>query len=454
MIATLLTVVLVTVLGWAVSSWVGPLRTDERLGVAFLTGAGSVTLILLLFSLAGVPWSLTALAILAAALGVLVSFLSRRRRGGTEVTLDADEGSRIRRLSVAVNLVIAFTIIAYASYATFESMNEWDYLAIWGQKARVFFLSRGVDFQFLLDPERAVPARDYPPLAPIMLALPSLMKGEWNDTGAGLIYAGFAASLILIVRGSLRRDGLTPLRASLGTLAVASAAMSPWIGLAEGFLLAFIGAGLLLIRRGVLTDRQALIWSGAFFLGCAGLSKNEGMAAIVAAGIGIIAHDPRRSLRRLLALWPAVAVVAPWMAVRTIYELQTDFTTGSVLDRVRAHLAETSDILGWMIRYHPEHGWYWLGVFAAILFALPLALRKERFLLFALAAQVFCYVAQNFATLWTVQHHIMYSFHRLMFQTGTPLGYLAVVLLLRIIAMGWQSQGRTSKLSSAVKGSG
>ena len=63
MIATLLALVLLTVFGWALSSWVGPLRTDERLGVAFLTGAGAVTLILLLFSVAGLLWSLPLLAI-------------------------------------------------------------------------------------------------------------------------------------------------------------------------------------------------------------------------------------------------------------------------------------------------------------------------------------------------------------------------------------------------------
>lgn len=433
MIATVLTLVMLTVLGWALTSWVGPLRTDERAGVSFLTGAGTVTLILLLLSFARVPWSVAVVAILCAALGSAVWFLSRRRPGATVVSLDADEPSRVRTLTIVVNLAVVFTLAAYAAYAIFEPMNEWDYLAIWGQKARVFFLSRGVDFQYLLDPERSVPARDYPPLAPILLALPSLVRGGWDDVGAGMIYVAFAAALILIVRGSLRRDGLPPLLASLGTLAVGSAAMSPWIGLAEGFLLAFIGAGLLLIRRGVLTDQRSLIWSGAFFLGCAGLSKNEGMAAIVATAIGIIAQDPRRAFRRVLALWPAFAAAAPWIFVRTMYGLKTDFTTGSVMDRVKGHLAEAGDIFGWMIRYHPEHGWYWIGVFAAILLWLPAALRRERFLLFTLSAQVFCYVAQNFATLWTVQHHIMYAFHRLMYQVGTPLGYLAVVLLLRTV---------------------
>jgi len=403
------------------------------MGVAFLAGSGGVTLILLLLSFAGLSWSIPILAITATALGSLVWFFSRRGRGAFSISMEADEPRRVRQLSVTVNLAIALTVVAYAVFATFESMNEWDYLAIWGQKAHVFFLSRGVDFQYLLDPERSVPARDYPPLTPIMLALPSLVIGEWNDRGSGLVYAAFAAALVLIVRGSLRRDGLPPLFASLGTLAVASAAMSPWIGLAEGFLLAFIGAGLLLIRRGVLADARSPIWSGAFFLGCAGLSKNEGMAAIIAAAIGIMAHEPRRAFRRLLELWPALSVAAPWLLVRTIYGLETDFTTGGVLDRVRGHLAHAGDIIGWMIQYHPEHGWYWIGVFAAIVFALPMALRKERFLLFALAAQVFCYVAQNFATLWTVQHHIMYSFHRLMYQVGTPLGYLAVVLLLQTV---------------------
>src|SRR5437773_1546772 len=140
--------------------------------------------------------------------------------------------------------------------------------------------------------------------------------------------------ILLIVRGTLREEFDSDLLAAIGTLAIASPALNLWVGLAEGPVMAFGCAGLLLVRRGLARPSNASLHLGAILLGLSAWCKNEGIALI---GVTVVAALIV-SARRVWRLWPAAAIAGAWMVTRSVYRLQTDFLQGDVLDRMLFHL--------------------------------------------------------------------------------------------------------------------
>src|SRR5437899_2814276 len=116
--------------------------------------------------------------------------------------------------------------------------------------------------------------RDAPWLRSIAVAF-LLVIGEWNDRLPSLFYPLIAGAVLLLIQSLLTDELKSAHLAAFATLALASPIATPWIGLGEGPFIAFAIAALLLIRRDSVT-------AGALLLGCAALTKNEGIALIVA----------------------------------------------------------------------------------------------------------------------------------------------------------------------------
>src|SRR5207248_1695527 len=142
---------------------------------------------------------------------------------------------------------------------------------------------------------------DYPLLVPLNYDFAALLNGGWNDRWLGLFGVAWAIALALVARSLAARETST-LFASLLTLLVAALGFSRYIGLAEGALIAFGGAGVLFMRRALLDDDAAAWRHGALMLGFAANCKNEGLALLVAVTIALLAaswSSVSRSLRKL-----------------------------------------------------------------------------------------------------------------------------------------------------------
>jgi len=187
-----------------------------------------------------------------------------------------------------LDLVTLVVIVGYARFATMAPTPEYDFIGIWGVKAKEFFVARGIDWAWLANPFNQFAHVDYPLLVPLMFDLQMLVSG---GSEPGVMNAAFGVATLLMLRGFLDDEIEARWVSALATIALAWTALSPWIGLAEGPLVAYGTSGLLFIRRGE-------VERGAVLLGLAACCKNEGLTLIVAAAIAAWSGRPPPSPRR------------------------------------------------------------------------------------------------------------------------------------------------------------
>ncbi len=387
-------------------------RGPLLIGASFLYGSGLIFLILLALSIVHIRWTLLSVTIAAliawCALWFVKSPSTVNRQPSTVHWLD---------------LLTIFTFIGYTLYATLAHLWEWDFWAIWGLKARVFLEHGGIDWRFLESPWNAFSHPDYPLLVPFNYDFVAILNGGWSDRWLGLVMVACAAAVVLIVR-SLVAEETTPFVAAIITTVATTLAISRYVGLAEGPLIAFGAAAVLFLRRAILFDDHAAWRHGAVLLGFAANVKNEGIALAVSIVIAIVLVR-RKSLWRL---WPAVAIAAPWLILRATHVLPTDVVGGSVLSRVIAHLAQTPVIFS-LLWHDLVDPWFWVCVIAGIIVAPAVRRRREAFVFLVTGIQLVFYVAAYYATPHDPRWHIVTSWPRLTVQISLPITFVVLVML-------------------------
>ncbi|HET8775652.1 MAG TPA: hypothetical protein VFP80_17765 [Thermoanaerobaculia bacterium] len=395
-------------------------RTATRLrlfGLGFLLGSGAVSLVLL--ALPRWPPVLVTATVLAAA-SVLWAVAWKRRPAFVPFQRPhlADYGTLL-------------LVIAHARAATRTFFDEWDFWAIWGLKGRIFLEHGGIDWAWLEQPWHAFAHPDYPPLLSLNYAFYAMQAGEWNDARLGLVTTLFGAAVLLLVR-----DLFEPARfAPWATLGVASLALSPWVGLAEGPLIAYGTAGLLFVRRGDVP-------LGAVLLGLAACTKNEGLALLAAAAGALVFSGRWRDLPRL---WPALAVAAPWQIVRALHTLPTDLLAGPLPERVAANFARRAEFLDALMHERPVQPELWIALLVALVIFAP-HLRRERFVLIAVALQLVFYIAAFAATPRELRWHVETAATRLLEQVALPLAFALLSLAASRSAVARVEAGREPPL--------
>ena len=404
------------------------LRGGRLIGTSFLLGSGLIAFILLGLSLAGVPW--TSLTLAASALITFVGSVMMLRQ---LVPAEPREqmilrGTATDRASAwVVDALLALVVIGHGFFATLAPISEWDFWAIWGLKGRVFLEHRGIDWAFLESPFNAFNHPDYPLLLPLQYVFMNLLQGGWEDRMIGLVSTAFGAAILLIVRSLFRDELRSHLLAALATLGLARIALSSWVGIAEGVLIAFIAAALLLLRRGIAQDDRGAFNTGAVMLGLAAFSKNEGISMLVAVIAALVLSEPRH-WKKVLRLWPAVVIPLPWIFLRAIHALPTDLASGPILERVGRQLGNLGAVAAALSANMPNNLLFWIGALLVIaLFASHLR-SADRFVVVAIGIQTLFYVCAYVITPNEINWHVSTSWVRLLNQIALPLGFCALVL--------------------------
>ena len=418
MIAMLLTTALLVFAGLPLAL---ALPARERtahgiLGESFLLGAGAASLVLFALSSAEIEWSRLSFGIgLAIVVVVAAPFAARRRR--TWIPL--------RRPGLA-NLPDVLTLIlagGHALLATLAPPIENDYLLIWGVKARVFLASAGIDWTYLEAPLNVTSHPDYPLLLPLLYDAHAIVIGAWPGASIGLVTFAFGAAATLAVRGLLAREMSRPARA-VTTAILMPLLFSPYIGLAEGPLIAYVTIGVLYVRRGSLDAIRGDVFAGAVFLGLAAWTKNEGLSLIAVAAFALILV---RKWRLLVSLWPALLIPLPWLILHRLHGLRVDLAEGGTMDRLVERVSDPLPLLSTLAQRTGMPLLFWSGVILAMSLTARRLITSERFLSAATFVQFAIYAGVYFMTPRELDWHITTSWDRVLRQI-MPLVALTALL--------------------------
>ena len=438
MFAAFLTIAICVAAGWPLSVLLDRnARLPLRISTAFLLGGALGGVILFVLSCVQLSWSRLTLLGGMLLIAVIASAFARRRTPFDRARISQPFASQWKGLLAAgIDLMTGVLAAGYALFATVGPAAEADFISIWGLKAREFWIAGGIDWRFLENPFNEFAHVDYPILLPLIFDVQTVIRGSWDARWVGALHVAFGLAALLAVRAFIEEESDDSVLAAAATLALACIAFSPWIGLAEGPLVASGTVGLLYVRRGVLASNAADILRGALFLGIAGSFKNEGVALIAAAAAGLLLTAPRFLAR----LWPAIAIVTPWFVLRRLHHLQTDLTTGPILDRVTGHLANLKPMFSALATYTTGKPFFWIGIGLALVLAFRAAITRDRFLLVTLLVQTAFFLAAYIVTPRDVTWHVRWSWERIVSQITLPLGFVAVALLVPLI------EGRRGRL--------
>jgi len=417
MTATLVAILSLAVLGIPIA-----LAVDRRargpllIGTAFLYGSGTMYFVLLTLSVAHIRWTLISVTIVSLIVFCVAAVIARRQSGDL-----ASQQTKPHLL----DLITLFTVVCYTLYATLAPLWEWDFWAIWGLKARTFLEIGGINWRFLESRWNTFTHPDYPLLVPLNYDFVALLNGGWSDRWIGLICVAWAVALALVARSLAARE-TTPFFAALLAMLVAALGFSRYVGLAEGALIAFGGAGVLFVRAALLDDDDASWRHAALMLGFAANCKNEGLALLVAVTVAVVATSWSRAPVRLRKLAPAYLLAAPWLILRAAHTLPTDIVEGSTISRLLVRLPHAHQILMFLAEELTKP-WFWIAILIGILLA-P-ARRRERFIYLVTAIQCIFYVVVYFITPNGLQWHVLSSWPRLTAQIAVPITFAVFLML-------------------------
>ena len=483
MIATLLRLSLLALYGVPMAR-----AFDRRLsgsalaGTAFLLGSGAVALEMFALSVIHVPWTRTALGAAALPLAAWTSWIVLKREGWSfrRSAHAPDRRPHARAVGWLTDIAILIPIGAHALFATRRGLYEWDFFGIWGLKARTFFEVRGIDWQFV---QTNISHPDYPLLVPLVFDFHALASGGWQEQTLGLVLTAYGAALVAVARGALREEFDSEWVAAAGTFAVVFPALTLWIGLAEGIVMAYGCAGLILIRRGI-TERKGIagvppasppgilpggdaadlqdsagradrahsvesIHLGAILLGLAAWSKNEGLALL---GVALLSLLLCRRWRDALRLWPGFATIAPWLVVRAYLHLQTDFVDAGITARMIARVRDFRTTAAAFLKSPPDQPLFWIVTLACMAIYFRKVIEHERFLTLAVALQMALFLVQGMATRADLKAHVSLTMNRIPQQIAPACAFLAVVLVLPEVASAVRMQRRSAGVSPAAAG--
>lgn len=400
-------IVLSIFIGYPLACWRKvEVSRSGRVGLAFLLGSGVLALVVYLMGLIPGGWNRPAVTVALLAVGAAGWLLIRPWEGDRAVSRAPSPG----RGSVLL-LLAATLVIGHALFATITTPIEVDFLENWGLKAKVFWYAGGIDWRWLAEDTLLQNHADYPPLLPMFYDAAAILGGGWDDRSLGLLFTAFAVAILLMSESALRcaHPGRT-LAVPLGVVALTPLALTPWIGLGEGPLIAYLGAAALLLDRASVLSTPAAATLAGVLLGFAALTKNEGMTLIIAGAVAlVIARAPRLILR----LWPALALALLWIIPRTLFGLETDLAAGNPLSRLAAQIASPGELLGSLARAAVGKPLLWIGIAAALVLAGSVIIRREKLLLTIVAVQAGFYLLAYLVTPHDIGWHVRWSWERL-----------------------------------------
>ncbi len=347
-------------LTWAVGLFVAGVLA-RRLGLAeaaaaFPLGALIVTLLGMLLlhlglPLARNPWLVA--TIMAAGLAWFAhrSFGREASPAGSISPPRAGPGDTLLVALGALLLAVQLGLLV-GGIVRIPTIADWDAWAIWGFKAKAFFVDQGVA-RYLTHADHyyfSWPAR--PCLSAFYQAFVYACLGREDASAVRLVQLAFFVSLLLAFFTSLRR-AVSPGAALLSTALLASLPSVAYVataGLANLVLGSYLFLAASSLERARATGRSALVIGAGLFLGGAALARDEGLVlgGFVALAVSFSLRGRARLGRALVAIGIAGLCYLPWLLLLApfeLWDLRSSWFSADVVVRGKEHAKDIGQIL-------------------------------------------------------------------------------------------------------------
>lgn len=427
----------------------------EALGMALPLGAGVTVLLSLI--LAPIGFGAGAVSAVLALAGVACLLLRPAPGPGPGA------GRVPRWLAAAcLSAVLAQLALVAAGVAREGRLTDWDAWAIWGMKARAFYLDGGADAYLARGEELAFSWPSRPPLTALFQAFVYAGLGRPSEPAARGFHVLLYVSVLLLLFSALRRRH-APAAAAVGVALFATLpnlAYHASSGVANLALGAYLLALLLALERAAEQGRGPALLAVGLLAGFAALTRDEGrwLAAIAVAVRLAVGAAQGLSLARLAKAGAATAAIAaavyaPWavaVARSGAPGLLETWSPAQTLGRVGAHLTDAPAVLRMIgaelllpveqTRASPFESALGLALlwpsFAIALILLPCAPRRDP-LAWAAGLSALGGIALYAAGLWLfpyadladLQHHWLYVLDRHLVSLAPAAAYAVVAAL-------------------------
>lgn len=312
-----------------------PQGMAAALGLAYLTGASVVPVVLIALLVVGIPFTLETFAVV---LALCIGLGALRRRAGPEEPIARGEPwwrEPWRSWPIDTWVVGAFVVL-FGAFATIGMLSalempltEWDAWSIWARKAQMLTEHDSLVDGFWTSSSYSWAHLDYPIQLPVWEALHFRAAGEF-DTQAllrhiWLLLVAFVGAVAYLMRGRVRPLVWAP------PLLLAAVAPGIWEQLLTGYadvpMALFACLGAISLALWLSEGDGRFLALGAIMLAAAANLKNEGLMAAAALLLvaASIAARRRSHLPELVAAAGAVVLaVLPWRAWISVQGIEVD----------------------------------------------------------------------------------------------------------------------------------
>lgn len=190
--------------GAAVSrSFSGGLTVLEKAAWSLVTGLLVQTGCLLILLASGVAPTAFSLLLLEGLVAGGALLLGRGKRAA--VPAPVRDSGRGRALVFGLGSVALLAWMLFLIGSVADSMWATDFVAFWGYKGKIVFLTSEIPARLFQDPALYFAHREYPLLVPFSLAALASFLGEWNDQALALFYPFCEAVTLFALFGFLER---------------------------------------------------------------------------------------------------------------------------------------------------------------------------------------------------------------------------------------------------------
>jgi len=355
-------ILLTTLLGFLIWQIVIAKRPDvwESLAYAFPVGSGVTVIVMLLLALLGLPLSrgyvVGVVLILIVITGIAGTALRKLDRAASNATPEkAGKGLLWWCLLGALLFQIALVVVPIIQE---RSIGEWDAWAIWGMKAKAFYVDQGVS-GYLSDAQTYAfswPRR--PALSSLMEAFVYSCMGRVEESAARVLHVLWFVSLLwtfyIVARRAMNRTAALFWTVVLS--AVPNLAFQGNLGLSNVVLGAYLFAGITTLDRWRRDRHARVLVAAAVLLGMASLCRDEGLplALILIAAFVVTTQSLRGTGLRKAAL-QATALAIGTFAVKSLWillvrryptgDLMSEWMTLDIFSRAVAHLRDAPAVL-------------------------------------------------------------------------------------------------------------